>query len=184
QLYIGATFAVWVGYYQAFGSLPGLIHIPLVIIAGLIGGALWGSIPGLLKAYTGAHEVITTIMLNFIAILTVDWLIKSTDPIILQGPSASIPRTPVIANSARLPIFSSIDPIWFIIAGIVVAALGLYARRALLSQNPRAAIRPLVYGILVTVGGFALSWLAVRNNLHIGLIIMVIAVWFTDWFLT
>jgi ABC-type uncharacterized transport system permease subunit len=184
QLYIGATFAVWVGYYALFESLPAIIHLPLVIMAGLLGGALWGAIPGILKAYTGAHEVINTIMLNFVAILLVDWLIKSTDPVLMQDAAASIPRTPFITDSARLPVFSAIAPEWFIWLGALVALGGLYTRRDALIDNPRLGIRPLVYGLLVALSGLLLAWVTVRNNLHIGLLIMVVAVWFTDWFLT
>ena len=61
---------------------PGFIHslesIPLALIAAIIGGALWGAIAGFLKARTGAHEVITTIMLNFIALFLVDYLLQSS----------------------------------------------------------------------------------------------------------
>ncbi len=183
QLYIGATFAVWIGYSAIFENLPTVVHLLLIVIAGLLGGLLWGAIPGALKAFSGAHEVITTIMLNFIAILLVDWLIKSVDPIIMQDPTASIPRTPFINESARLPVFSQIDPLWFMLAGVVVAAVGLFLRRGLLAQDIRAALRPVVLGLLVALGGLLLSWLAVRDNLHLGLVITVIAVWFTDWFL-
>jgi len=184
QLYAGAIFAVWVGYSPIFSSLPAIIHLPLVLIAGLIGGAFWGAIPGVLKAYTGAHEVINTIMLNFVAILTVDWLIKSTTPIIMQDPSASTPQTPLIANSAHLPVFSLISPIWFIVAGVLTAGVGVYLQRHAISQNIRLALRPLLYGLLVTVSGYFFAWVSVRDNLHIGLLFMFIAVWFTDWFLT
>jgi simple sugar transport system permease protein len=101
QLYLGALFAVTVGF--AFQGLPAIIHIPLALMAGALGGLLWGAIPGVLKAFTGAHEVINTIMLNFIAIRMTDWLIKSKDPIILLDPASSTPRTPPIAESAHLP---------------------------------------------------------------------------------
>ncbi len=184
QLYAGAIFAVWVGYSPIFSGLPGVLHLPLVLIAGLVGGAFWGAIPGILKAYTGAHEVINTIMLNFVAVLMVDWLIKSTTPIIMQDPTASTPQTPLIANSAHLPVFSHIAPIWFIVAGILVAAAGIYSQRKEIAQNIRLALRPVILGVIVIVAGYFFAWVAVRDNLHIGLVIMVIAVWFTDWFLT
>jgi simple sugar transport system permease protein len=183
QLYAGAVLAVWVGFSPVFAGMQWFIHVPLVLIAGLLGGFLWGAIPGALKAYTGAHEVITTIMLNYIAILFVDWLIKSTAPVILLDPTATTPRTPYIHESAQLPILTSISPAVFILAGIITVALGLWSRRERLRQDIRFAIRPIVYGLLVTFGGLFLRWITVRGDLHIGFFIMLVTVWFVGWFL-
>jgi simple sugar transport system permease protein len=66
QMNVGAIVAAAAGIWWA--GLPGPIHLTLMVIAGFAGGALWGAIPGFLKAKTGAHEVITTIMLNFVAV--------------------------------------------------------------------------------------------------------------------
>ncbi|HLI02162.1 MAG TPA: hypothetical protein VKV06_15340, partial [Acidimicrobiales bacterium] len=63
QLIAGAMAATYVGFQW---HLPAIIHIPLVVIAGAVGGAIGGFIPGILKARTGAHEVIVTIMLNYV----------------------------------------------------------------------------------------------------------------------
>lgn len=183
QLYAGAVLATWVGFASPFAGLPWVLHIPLVIMMGLIGGAMWGMIPGLLKAYTGAHEVINTIMLNFIAIRLVDWLIKSTDPIILLDTTASTPRTPFIAMSARLPTFDNLQTWVFIAAGVLTLAVSLWARRERIQQDTRAVIRPLIYAAIVVIGGIFLSWMTVRGILHVGLVIMIFAVWFVDWFL-
>ena len=70
QLYLGAIFAGWVGF--SFIGLPWFIHLPLAVAFGFLGGALWGFIPGFLKARTGAHEVIVTIMLNYVAYRLLD----------------------------------------------------------------------------------------------------------------
>lgn len=183
QLYAGGIFAVWIGFSPIFAELPWFIHVPLVILGGLLGGALWGSIPGMLKAFTGAHEVIVTIMLNYVAIRLVDWLIKSTSPIILLDPAASTPRTPFIIESARLPRFIEIAPLVLIAAGLVVLALGLYQRRHRLREDWRYALRPLANGALVAAGLLFLQWISVRGTLHIGFIIMLLAVWFVSWFL-
>ena len=183
QLYIGATLAAWIGFSPLFDSLPGLLHVPLVLIGGLIGGALWGLIPGLLKAYTGAHEVINTIMLNFIAIRLTDWLIKSTDPIILRDPVASAPQTPLLDFNARLTTFDDVAPVFFIVAGVLFGLFSAWSHREAIQKNTVAIIRPIVYGLLVTVGGFVLQWLTVSGNLHIGLVVMVLSVLFVDWFL-
>ncbi|MYE78708.1 MAG: ABC transporter permease, partial [Chloroflexi bacterium] len=99
QLYAGAIAVAAVGAFAAPGTSP-LVLLPAVILFGIAGGFLWGALPGALKAYTGAHEVITTIMLNFIAILLVDWLIKSVEPVLLGDVNASVPKTPVILPAA------------------------------------------------------------------------------------
>ncbi len=99
QFYLGALAGVWVGF--GLHGLPAIVHIPLAILAGMAGGALYGVIPGVLKARFGAHEVITTIMLNHIALAISDYLINRGP---LGDPHASAPKTPFIAASAQLPI--------------------------------------------------------------------------------
>ena len=71
---MGAIFSAFVGY--AIKGLPAIIHIPLALLAGALGGAIWGFIPGWLKAKTGGHEVINTIMMNYIAFRLSDWLLS------------------------------------------------------------------------------------------------------------
>ena len=66
QMNVGAIVAAAAGF--SFTWLPGPVHLVVMVLAGFAGGALWGAIPGFLKAKTGAHEVITTIMLNFVAV--------------------------------------------------------------------------------------------------------------------
>ncbi len=183
QLYIGGLLAVWIGFSPLFDGLPAVIRMPLVLLGGIVGGGLWGFIPGALKAFTGAHEVINTIMLNFIATRFVDWIIRSDSPIILRDPTASLPRTPLVAETARLPRFDDLMPIWFVIAGIVTLAFMLWQRREVIGKDVRHVIRPVMYGLLVTVAGFFLSWLTVMDALHIGLVIMILTVLLVDWFL-
>lgn len=74
QFYIGAISAVWAGI--VFVGLPTFIHLPLVILAGAVGGAIWAGIPALLKVRTGAHEVITTMMMNYIAFRFTEYLVS------------------------------------------------------------------------------------------------------------
>jgi simple sugar transport system permease protein len=184
QLYAGGILAVFVGFSPLFDGMPIFIRLPLMITAGIAGGFLWGAIPGALKAYTGAHEVIVTIMLNYTAIRLVDWLIKSTNPVILLDTTASTPRTPFINEAARLPAFASI-PVWlFILAGVLMLAVGLYQRRAALRRSLAFATRPVINGLIVTLGGLLLAWVGSRGALHVGFILMLFAVWLTDWFLT
>ena len=182
QLHIGAILAAGVGF--GLGGLPGIIHVALLILAGIVGGFLWGAIAGVLKALTGAHEVITTIMLNFIGLLLVDWLIKSKDANgvanILGDPTSSNPQTPDIALAARLPIFEGLD-LWIIVAGIFVFGWMMYPR--LRDFSPQKVVRPLLWGIGTIVLGFWLQSIAVGRELHLGFVLMLIAVWLTDWFL-
>ena len=98
QLFIGAVTAAWLGVSLGF---LGPVAIPVVLAACVITGFLWGSIPGFLKAYFGAHEVITTIMLNFIAINLAYFLAQN--PLRQEGP---IPGTESIDFAARIPAIS------------------------------------------------------------------------------
>lgn len=183
QLYAGAIFAVTVAIMPELQNLPSVLYVLLIIVAGLIGGFLWGAIPGALKAFTGAHEVITTIMLNYIAVLLVDWLIKSTNPRILLDPAATTPRTPYVNANAMLPSFHDI-PLWlFAVAGVAVALFMIWRNRAEMSANTRLALRPIVYGLLVAVGGAFLWWCSVADRLHIGFVIMLVSILVVDWFL-
>jgi simple sugar transport system permease protein len=106
QLFVGAIFAAFVGY--SITGLPAIIHIPLALGAGALGGAIWGFIPGWLKAKTGGHEVINTIMLNYIAFRLSDWLLNGP----MQRPDSFNPVSPTIADSAKLPRFFA-EPIRF-----------------------------------------------------------------------
>jgi len=107
QMLIGGMAGLWVGFSI---DVPMILHIPLALIAAIIGGGLWGAIAGFLKARTGAHEVITTIMLNFIAIFLVDYLLQSSlfqqagrnDPI--SQPANASAQFPTLIGSYRLNI--------------------------------------------------------------------------------
>lgn len=98
QLIIGATFAAYVGF--TWTGLPFPIHMIVATLAGLLGGALWGGIVGLLKARTGAHEVILTIMLNFVALNLLAYLLRTPA---FQRPGRNDPISPVVAESAQYP---------------------------------------------------------------------------------
>jgi simple sugar transport system permease protein len=114
QFYMGALYGVFIGY--SFHG-PAIVHLPLALIAGMLGGFLWAAVPGLLKARFGAHEVITTIMLNYVAFGLVNFLINNGP---LVDKTSTAPRTPYIDASAQLPILA---PGTRLHAGIIVALL-------------------------------------------------------------
>jgi simple sugar transport system permease protein len=105
QLFIGAITSVWVGY--TFKGLPWFLHLPLALAAGALGGAAWAYIPAILKVKFGAHEVINTIMMNYIAFRLSEWLLNG--PMMRPG---SVPVSSTIETSAELPRFFE-DPIRF-----------------------------------------------------------------------
>lgn len=188
QLYAGAIAVAALGAFSP-PETPGFILLPSVILCGILGGFLWGALPGALKSYTGAHEVITTIMLNFIAILLVDWLIKSVDPVILGDVTASVPRTPTILPAAMLPTIDVIrSPLGLVMSMAAVALIAFCvnygpARR----DNPQAALRRgLIWACMMALTQLFLALIAVgdQSKLHVGFWLMIAAVWLTDWFLT
>ena len=100
QYYIGAFFAAYVGF--SLRGLPAAVHLPLALLAAALGGMVWGLLPIILKLRRGAHEVITTIMMNYIASAVLLYLIND----IFRDPSqAGTPRvrTPDVAAAARIP---------------------------------------------------------------------------------
>ena len=96
QFYMGAIAAAWAG--QVIQGVPAIIHLPLTLSAGALCGALWAGIPGYLKAKTGAHEVISTMMMNYVAFRLTEFLISG--PLRAQGGSTI--QTPRISPGAEL----------------------------------------------------------------------------------
>nr|WP_221182568.1 ABC transporter permease [Curtobacterium sp. PhB137] len=144
QILMGAAAAGWVGF--SFDG-PAAIHIPLTIVAGIVGGAVWGGIVGVLKARTGANEVVVTIMLNYVALYLVSYLLRT--PGLLQAPGSSNPISPATKDSALLPqLFGErygVD-LGFIVAIIAVVVVwwlvnksSLGFRFRTIGENPRAA---------------------------------------------
>ncbi len=123
QIIIGGMTALYVGFTF---DLPGIILIPMCLIGAMLGGGAWAGIAGLLKAKTGAHEVITTIMLNFIALYLTQWLLKTT---VFQQPGRSDPISKPVNDGAQLPRLLGADyrvTIGFLIAiaaAVIVQAL-------------------------------------------------------------
>jgi len=106
QMYIGTFLATWVGF--TFTNLPAFILLPLCILTAAAGGALWAAVPGILKAKIGVHEVIVTIMMNWIAssltfFLVLKFKAPPTEAMVAAGVKQMIPHTKEIAEAARLP---------------------------------------------------------------------------------
>ena len=143
QLYFGAIFASWMGLYLAPGA-PGWMLVPLMIVAGMIGGGLWGLIPGALRAYFGASEIITSLMLNYVAILFSDYLIHGP----WRDPQAfGFPGTPSFPDAAWLAHWGTTRVHLGLLFGIVAAVLLWFLLRrtrwgyeiSVMGENPRAA---------------------------------------------
>jgi len=112
---VGYALPEWLGY-----DLPAIIHLPLAIVFGVLMGGLWAAIVGWLKAYTGGHEVINTIMMNYIALNTTSYLLNGVMKD--RSPTNVIARTPLIADSARIsPIFDGLRVHWGFILALLVA---------------------------------------------------------------
>ena len=119
QMIAGALAAVWVGFSL---SLPPVVHTLVALTAAIVAGAAWGGIAGLLKAKTGANEVIVTIMLNSIATLALGYVLSQKA---WQKPNSNQPITPNVADSAALAKLMS-GPIklhWGLIVALVALAV-------------------------------------------------------------
>jgi ABC-type uncharacterized transport system permease subunit len=133
QLYIGAMVSALLAYLYSF---PILIHPLLCLAAGVAAGALWGFVPGLLKAYRGAHEVVTTMMLSYTAVLLTSWLVGPNGPF---WDGSMVPRTPQFYDTALLPLlFGDYLHFGFIIAMLAVFGVDYLINRTVLGYEMRA----------------------------------------------
>jgi simple sugar transport system permease protein len=143
QILFGAMFAGWVGINV---HLPWILLFPLAVLAGVVGGALFGGLVGLLKATTGANEVIVTIMFNYIAAMLLEYLLKTP---VLQAPNTVNPISAPIQNDAKYPAFLGTDfrlhagffamlaAVWFVWWLLNRSSVGFQFRA--LGHNPNAA---------------------------------------------
>ena len=107
QYLVGAIFSVWVG--SSFTGMPAVLHVLLTIVVACLAGAIYGGLAGLLKATVGAHEVITTIMLNWIAVWVGIFLFGLGGPL-QNTPQPWVPVSSDVAESAKLHVFWG-DPV-------------------------------------------------------------------------
>lgn len=163
QLIMGQVASAWVGF--ALTGLPTFVHMPLALVAGVAAGAAWGAVPGYLKARLGVHEVINTIMMNYIALYLSHYLVIGP----LKAPGA-LPVTPTIAPAARLwrflpptrlhlGVILAVAAVWLVYYVLFRTTLG-YEIRAV-GQNPEAAryggisVRRNIVLAMVISGGLA-----------------------------
>ena len=146
QMIIGAILATWVGL--TFTSLPGWLVIVLAMLAGFLGGAVWGGIPGVLKAYFRVNEILSTVMMNAIAVQLMNFLLGGAmiDP--AQAERASkIPQTARLLNEFQLPrlvptrlhLGALIAVILAILVYILLWRTTLGYRIRAVGQNPHAS---------------------------------------------
>ena len=118
QIYMGGLGSTLIGLYLQ--GLPTWIHIPLALLGGFLFGAIWGWIPGYLKAVRGVNEVITTLLLNYVAINLVGYLVQQP----LKEPGAPSAYSPLIAESSWLPIIlAETQAHAGILVGLIAAAI-------------------------------------------------------------
>ena len=164
QLYMGALIATIAGIYLPFSSKT--IAIPVLVLAGFLGGGCWAAIPGWLKGRFGVSEIITTIMMNYIAIYLVSYSVHHP----LRDPAGYLPQSPSLVDSASLPVLLAKTRLHFgIILGVIGAFIlyGIFKKTTLGYQMRVVGHNPLAgkYGgmnvgrvILISMiisGGFA-----------------------------
>lgn len=123
QLYMGAISATLVGIYCK--GLPAIAHIPLCMLAGMVAGAIWASIPALLRVYWNTSEIVVTLMMNYIAINFTSFLVK--EYFLTTGVFGDSLTTDELAATARFPVFGG-SPIsfGFILGTLLVIAYILF----------------------------------------------------------
>jgi general nucleoside transport system permease protein len=165
QIIMAAIFAGYVGFAW---RMPIVLHVVVAIVAGVIGGALWGGIAGWLKARTGAHEVITTIMLNYVALNLLAWLLSVSW---FQAPPFGQAISRTVRGTARLPHLLGSDlRVHFGLLLALAAAAGtawlldrstLGFRLRAVGANPAAArtagmkVEPSYTVVMLIAGGLA-----------------------------
>jgi ABC-type uncharacterized transport system permease subunit len=133
QYLAGSIFAVWLG--SSFLDMSPWLHVPLVLIVGALAGAVWAGIAGILKATVGAHEVISTIMLNWTAIWVGEYLFGQGGP--MQGPQPSIPISHDIAEGAKLPIIWGLKLLQGLSMGILISVAMLFVYWLIINRTTR-----------------------------------------------
>jgi ABC-type uncharacterized transport system permease subunit len=134
QYLVGTYMAVWAG--SSFGGMPRLLHVVLAMVVATLAGAVWAGIAGLLKAAVGAHEVISTIMLNWIAIWVGSYLFALHGPLQNNDPAQqSVPVSSDVAASAKLPVFWGDPDLQGLHVGIFIALAAVLVFWVILNRS-------------------------------------------------
>ncbi len=145
QIYLGAIGATMAALLIPV-PLPAWLHITIALAAGFLGGMIWGVVPAVLKAFRGVSEVVTTMMLNTVAIAFTSWMVHYPQP--LGEENAFFPMSPIIPQSAQLPILIQgtsfhlgvfLGPILCVVMLYVVHFTGFGFRTRIVGANPEAA---------------------------------------------
>jgi len=135
QLYCGAIAAAWIGPHV--GGWPSVAALPLLVVAGLVAGALWALVPALLRVHFGIDEVVTTLLLNPVALLLVSGLLNGP----WRDPVTRFPESPRIAESAQFPQLVERQRLHlgFVLALVVLAVAWFVLARTPVGLRLRAA---------------------------------------------
>ncbi len=201
QFYVGSICAAWAG--TTFHNLPAIIALPLALLCGAAGGAIWAAIPGYLKARTGAHEVISTMMMNYISFRLSEFVVSGP----LRDPYATATQTPRVDPAAEIWTISSIpdklkDPLNALLVALVFGFIMLLVVRWWISSPvrrerfPSQTQRRIIYiigGLIFTAIFFVALPPLTRlwwpfndpyDRMHIGFFIalgMTVVIWWLMW---
>jgi general nucleoside transport system permease protein len=201
QYTIGALAAAWAG--QLFTGVPAFFYLPFTLLAGAAAGAIWAAIPGYLKARTGAHEVITTMMMNYVAFRFTELVITNY----LRNPVSSTIQTPTVSKTAeiwtlyQIPIVLK-DPLNALGVALLFGFLAVVAARGALrwpalrarvpaEGNARRAVLAGVGVVVVAVCFVGLplltqAWWPFKDQydrLHVGIFLALLAAVGVWWLL-
>lgn len=200
QFFIGAITAALVG--ETFTNLPAIIHLPLTLLAAILAGALWAGFAGFLKARIGASEVVTTIMMNYIAYRLTELLVA-----LFKDPLTNTVQTPSAAQSSWIWSFYSVpqrlqDPLNALMVGLFFGFLayilfrwiiGITGLKKRIKTPNQKTFLSIAFGLLVAVLCFVLLPILTRlywpftdayDRLHVGIILAVLAavlIWWVLW---
>ena len=201
QFTIGSICAAWAG--AVFSGLPAIIHLPLTLLAGALGGAIWAAVPGYLKARTGAHEVISTMMMNYIAFRFTEYLISFP----LRDRNSTGVQTIRVSPQAELWTAAAVperlqDPLNAFFAALLVMLVTMFVVRLLLragflnltiKTKKQQRVAYIASGLVLGFFTFAALPVLSRlwwpfqdqyDRLHTGLLLAMLAVILVWWMMS